>query len=64
MEPNDLAKPVNTKMQMKISEKRKRHHAKCNWKPVKRKSGTTQNEPHNAKQEKVARLSEREGNEA
>jgi len=55
-----LAKLVNTKMQMKTSEKRKRHHAKCKWKPVRGKSGTTRNKPHNAKQEKEARLSEAE----
>jgi len=45
---------------MKTSAKRKRHHAKCKWKPVRRKSGTTRNEPHNTKQDKAARLSEGE----
>jgi len=44
-----LAKPMNTKMQMKTNEERKRHHAKCKWKPVRRKGGTTRNETHNAK---------------
>jgi len=53
-----LAKLVNTNMQMKISEKRRWYHTKCKWKPVKRKSDTTRNEPHNAKQERLSEAEE------